>query len=79
VTNDLNKKPIKDTRDEAGCLLATAEPGRGRVMVETDSGWIADWAFNEEGIGGVAIKGQDDWEIFQRLTHWAAHLPDGAK
>ena len=29
---------------------------------------------NEKGIGGVAIKGQDNWEIFRRLTRWAAHL-----
>jgi hypothetical protein len=76
VINDLNQKPPKGTRDQAGCLLATAEPGRGRVVVVTDSGWLADWAFNEEGIGGVAIKGQDNWEIFRRLTHWAARLPD---
>src|ERR1043165_9349635 len=76
VMNDLNQKPPKGTRDQAGCLLATSEPGKGRVVVVTDSGWLADWAFNEEGIGGVAIKGQDNWEIFRRLTHWAAHLPD---
>src|SRR6266702_581521 len=74
VVNDLNQKPPKCTRDQAGCLLATAEPGKGRVVVVTDSGWLADWAFNEEGIGGVAIKGQDNWEIFRRLTRWAAHL-----
>jgi len=79
VMNDLSQKPPKGTRDEAGCLLATAESGRGRVVVVTDSGWLADWAFNEEGIGGVAIKGQDNWEIFRRLTHWAARLPDGSK
>jgi len=79
VMNDLNQKPPKGTRDQAGCLLATAEPGKGRVVVVTDSGWLADWAFNEEGIGGVAIKGQDNWEIFRRLTHWAAHLPDASK
>src|SRR5436190_8079961 len=79
VMNDLNQKPPKGTRDQAGCLLASAEPGRGRVVVVTDSGWLADWAFNEEGIGGVAIKGQDNWEIFRRLTRWAAHLPDASK
>ena len=79
VMNDLNQKPPKGTRDQEGCLLATAEPGRGRVVVVTDSGWLADWAFSEEGIGGVAIKGQDNWEIFRRLTHWAARLPDVSK
>ena len=75
VMNDLNQKPLKGTRDQAGCLLATAEPGKGRVVVVTDSGWLADWAFTEEGIGGVALKGQDNWEMFRRLTRWAAHLP----
>ena len=75
VMNDLNQKPPKGTRDQAGCLLATAEPGKGRVVVVTDSGWLADWAFTEEGIGGVALKGQDNWEMFRRLTRWAAHLP----
>jgi hypothetical protein len=76
VMNDLNQKPPKGTRDQAGCLLATAESDNGRVVVVTDSGWLADWAFNEQGIGGVAIKGQDNWEIFRRLTRWAAHWPD---
>ena len=75
VMNDLNQKPPKGTRDQAGCLLATAEPGKGRVVVVTDSGWLADWAFTEEGIGGVALKGQDNWEMFRRLTRCAAHLP----
>ena len=75
VMNDLNQKPAKGTRDQAGCLLAIAEPGRGRVVVVTDSGWLTDGAFDEAGIGGVAIKGQDNGEIFRRLTHWAAHLP----
>src|ERR1051326_4604147 len=76
VMNDLNQKPPKGTRDQAGCLLATAESDNGRVVVVTDSGWLSDWAFNEQGIGGVAIKGQDNWEIFRRLTRWAAHWPD---
>ena len=79
VMNDLNQKPEKGPRDQAGCLLATAEPGKGRVIVITDSGWLADWAFTEEGVGGVSLKGQDNWEIFHRLTHWAAHVPDASK
>jgi len=76
VANDLNQKPIGGPRDQAGCLLATAEPGKGRVVVVTDSGWIADFALDEEGVGGIAIKGQDNREIFRRLTRWAAHLPE---
>jgi len=77
--NDLSQKPLKGTRDQAGVLLATAEPGKGRVVVVTDSGWIADFAFSEEGVGGVSIKGQDNWEIFRRLARWAAGLPATAK
>lgn len=79
VTNDLAQKPLNGTRDQPGTLLAAAEPGRGRVVVVTDSGWIIDSALNEEGIGGVAVKGQDNWEIFRRLARWAAHQPEGAK
>src|ERR1051326_1650049 len=46
VTNDLEQKPVKGRRDQTGVLMASAEPGKGRVVVVTDSGWIADWAFN---------------------------------
>ncbi len=74
VLNDLSVKPPKGERDEPGALMAAAEPGRGRVIVVTDSGWLADWAFDEKGVGGVALKGQDNWEIFRRLARWAAHL-----
>ncbi len=72
VDNDLSQKPLKGTRDEPGSLLAVAEPGRGRVVAVTDSGWIANFAFSEEGVGGLAIKGQENWEIFRRLARWAA-------
>ena len=74
VANDLKQKPIQGPRDQPGTLLAAAEPGRGRVLVVTDSGWIADWAFSGEGVGGVGIKEQDNWEIFHRLARWTAHL-----
>ena len=73
VMNDLNQKPAKGTRDQQGCLLATAEPGKGRVIVVTDSGWITDSALDGRGIGDVAIKEHDNWEIFRRLAGWAAH------
>jgi hypothetical protein len=76
VTNDLSIKPPKGDRDQNGALMAIAEPGRGRVIVVTDSGWLADWAFDEKGVGGVALKGQDNWEIFRRLALWAAHSGD---
>ena len=74
VMNDLQQKPIQGPRDQPGVLMATGEPGAGRVLVVTDSGWIADWAFSGEGVGGVSIKEQDNWEIFHRLTRWIAHL-----
>ncbi|HEY2953034.1 MAG TPA: hypothetical protein VGK40_10650 [Verrucomicrobiae bacterium] len=73
IANDLKQKPLMGSRDQEGALLAVAEPGRGRVILITDAGWIADFALSEEGVGGVAIKGQDNWEIFRRLAHWAAH------
>jgi hypothetical protein len=79
VSNDLSQKPLKGTRDQDGALLALAEPGRGRVAVVTDAGWITDDALSEKGIGGVAVKGQDNWEIFRRLTRWAASIPHAPK
>ena len=72
IDNDLAQKPLKGDRDQAGCLLAVAEPGRGRAIVITDAGWLTEDALSERGIGGVAIAGQDNWEIFRRLAHWAA-------
>jgi hypothetical protein len=71
VTNDLQNKPLNGTRDQPGALMAVSEPGRGRVVVVTDAGWISNDALSEKGIGSVAIKGQDNWEIFRRLAHWA--------
>ena len=76
ISNDLTQTPLRGTRDQEGALLAIAEPGRGRVAVVTDAGWITDDALSEKGIGGVAVKGQDNWEIFRRITRWAASLSD---
>jgi hypothetical protein len=72
VTNDLKQRPEKGPRDQAGVLMATASPGKGHVVVVTDSGWLCDWAFHDIGVGGVALKGQDNWEIFHRLALWSA-------
>jgi hypothetical protein len=72
VTNDLKQKPEKGERDQPGVLMAGARPGKGHVLVVTDAGWLCDWAFHEQGVGGVAIKGQDNWEIFRRLALWCA-------
>jgi hypothetical protein len=74
VMNDLNQKPERGNRDEAGILLAVAEPGKGHVVVATDAGWISNDALSGKGIGGVAIKEHDNWEIFFRLTRWAAGI-----
>ncbi len=76
VVNDLKQPPVKGTRDQAGVLLATAESGKGRVMVATDSGWVANDALSEKGVGDVAIHGQDNWEIFRRLALWSAHAEE---
>ena len=79
VNNDLQQKPLKGPRDQKGVLMAAANPGRGRVVVVTDSGWIIDSALNETGIGDVAITGQDNWEIFRRVARWAAQLPNDSR
>lgn len=72
VMNDLHQKPVGGPRDAAGALLAIADPGKGHVAVVTDSGWITNDALSDKGIGSVAIKSEDNWEIFLRLTKWAA-------
>jgi hypothetical protein len=74
VTNDLAQKPEKGPRDHPGILMATANPGKGHVLVTTDTGWFCDWAFNETGVGGVSLKGQDNQEIFTRLVKWTAGI-----
>jgi unsaturated rhamnogalacturonyl hydrolase len=72
VANDLNQKPVGGPRDEPGCLLAVAEPGKGHFVAVTDSGWISNDALSGKGIGSVSIKDQDNFEICLRLFKWAA-------
>jgi hypothetical protein len=72
VANDLNQKPVGGPRDEPGCLLAVAEPGKGHFVAVTDAGWISNDALSGKGIGNVAIKEQDNFEICLRLFKWAA-------
>jgi hypothetical protein len=73
VVNDLSQKLVGGKRDTAGVLLGISEPGKGRVVAVTDSGWISNDALSGKGIGGVGIKEQDNYEIFRRLARWAAH------
>ncbi len=72
INNDVSVTPISGPRNEPGCLLAVAEPGRGKVVLVTDAGWLTDDALTEKGIGGNVVKGQENWEIMRRLSHWAA-------
>lgn len=72
ISNDVTVKPLNGPRNEPGCLLAVAEPGKGRVVLATDAGWLTEDALSGKGIGGVSIKEQDNWEIMRRLTRWAA-------
>ncbi len=72
VTNDPAQPTLTQRRNEPGILLAIAEPGRGRVVLATDAGWITRDALLDVGIGGVVARGQENWEIFRRLASWAA-------
>lgn len=72
VSNDLSIKPINGPRNEPGCLLAVAEPGKGRVVLVTDAGWITDDSLAGKPIGETTVKGSDNWEIMRRLSRWAA-------
>lgn len=72
VQNDASQPLLKGTRDHPGVLMAMATPGRGRVVVGTDAGWLCDWSFDARGINGFAITGQDNREIALRLFRWAA-------
>jgi hypothetical protein len=73
VENDLAQKPENGLRrDEPGSLMAIAEPGKGHFVAITDAGWMSNDALSGKGIGDVAIKDQDNWEICLRLMKWAA-------
>ena len=79
VMNDLNEKPLNGTRNQSGALLAVAELGRGRLVAVTDAGWITNDVLADKGIGGVVITNHDNWEIFRRLTCWAAGLEEASR
>ncbi|MDB6056095.1 MAG: hypothetical protein JWN25_3618 [Verrucomicrobiales bacterium] len=70
IAND-KTTPLGGPRNQEGALMAGAEPGKGRVVVVTDAGWLTNEALNGKGIGSVAIKGHDNFEIFRRMVLWA--------
>lgn len=74
VTNDVSQEPLKGTWNAEGILLAGAEPGKGRVLVITDSGWVLNAALNGEEAGGVVIENHDNREIARKLARWTAGL-----
>ena len=76
VMNDLSQKALNGPRDQPGALLALAEPGKGRVIAVTDAGWLTNDVLADQGIGGVVIANHDNWEIFRRLTCWAAGMTE---
>jgi hypothetical protein len=71
VMND-SRPPLNGARNAPGALLAAARHGRGRVIVATDAGWISNSVLAGRGIAGVVIERDDNWEIFHRLSLWAA-------
>jgi len=48
-------------------LLATAEPGKGRMVLISDAGWITDDSLAGQTIGNTPAKPNDNWEIMRRL------------
>lgn len=72
VVNDLSQAPEAGDRDQEGCLLAVAEPGKGRVVLVTDSGWINNSVLEGQGLGGVVLKDHANGEIMESLLWWAA-------
>lgn len=71
VVNDPAQPTLTSKRNDPGVLLAFAEPGRGRVVLATDAGWLTHNALAELGIGGLTILGQDNAEILDRLARWS--------
>ena len=72
ITNDVAGPTATGRRNEPGILLATAQLGRGRVVVATDAGWITRNALLELGIGDLTLRDQDNAEILVRLCGWLA-------
>jgi hypothetical protein len=71
VPNDPSLPALNGPRNAPGVLLATATSGKGRLVAVTDAGWIANAVLEGKGIGGVVVPGDNNVEIFLRLTRWA--------
>ena len=74
LVNDPATPALGGPRNPASILMAAARLDKGRVVLVTDAGWITDTALNGKGIGTVAIRDQDNFEIFRRTVSWCAGL-----
>ncbi len=72
VVNDLAQKALGGPRDEPGVLMSMSTPGKGHVVLVTDSGWVITSALSGKGIGKVAITEHDNVEICTQICLWAA-------
>ncbi|MFN0066976.1 MAG: hypothetical protein ACKVYV_05000 [Limisphaerales bacterium] len=72
VANDPATPALNGPRNGPGTLLAVATPGRGRVVVATDAGWLGNAALRDQGVGGFVIRGHDNAELARQMFRWAA-------
>lgn len=76
--NDPERPALNGPRNGPGVLLAVATPGRGRVVVATDAGWLGNAALLDQGVGGgFVIRGHDNAEVARRMFRWAAGMEVG--
>ena len=74
VENQPDIEPVRGMKGLAGPILVSVEAGDGRVIIAGDTGWLTDWAMNQTK--DDAIRGQDNWTIFQRLSRWVAKIEE---
>jgi hypothetical protein len=72
VMNEPATPALNGPRNGPGTLLAAATPGRGRVVVATDAGWLGNAALLDQGVGGFVILGHDNAEVARQMFRWAA-------
>lgn len=72
VANDPATPALNGPRNGPGTLLAVARPGRGRVVVATDAGWLGNAALKDLGLpNGFVIRGHDNAELARQMFRWA--------